>query len=132
MPSNMVREDGRNVVMRLAVLDANTARKRKQVPRVAQYRFGDRAETRSPESSPHCRGPGPSVPTPAYIWVATATIQVGQQDRQHGQQRGPARRLLRAFRFLVHGEAGVPAPEREDGPEPSWTMNADLGSTWLG
>ena len=72
MPS-IVREDGRNVVIRLAVLDASTARNRNRCH--GWPSTGSATEPKTFAEFSSLPSPSPSLPTPAYIWVATATIR---------------------------------------------------------
>ena len=72
MPS-IVREEGRKVVIRLAVLEASTARNRNRC-----HGLPNTGSARSPKTFSALAGlpsPMPSVPVPAYIWVAVATMR---------------------------------------------------------
>ncbi len=84
----MVREAGRNVVVRLAALEASTARKRNRSSGLPRTGSANAPKTLSEISS--LPRPSPSVPTPAYIWVATVTIKyVSKIDNTHSSAARP-------------------------------------------
>jgi hypothetical protein len=84
----MVREVGRNVVMRLAALEATTARKRNKWSGLPITGSARAPKTLSAISS--FPRPSPSVSTPAYICVAMATSRyVSRIDTTHSSAARP-------------------------------------------
>ena len=85
-----------------------------QVPWAAEHGFGECSEDVAGVFG--IAQPDAVLADPGVHLTGRRDDEVGQQDRQHAQQRRPARGFGRSLGLLVDRQAGVPAPEREDRP----------------
>jgi hypothetical protein len=118
----MVRDVGRNVVIRLTAEEANTARNSSRFHGLPITGSANAPKTLSEISS--LPRPSPSVPTPAYIWVAVATIRyVSRIDNTVSSAARPGVLSASLDSSLTVRQVSQPQNAKIDPESPA--MNAD-------